>query len=117
MPPTRPRQRPRETYGDVGRVVRTFPQRMPDHRERTREEVMAAHDQITAEEPRRRYARVQDADGHQWERGNTRWTCLAAINGRDVTQIGRLPWSSLVSMYGPLTVVDEYLPNPKGWKP
>lgn len=113
MPPTTPRVgRTRETYGDVGRIIQPALQRV-DVKTATREEILAAHEAIRTEEPRRRYARVADADGHQWERGNTRWTCLAPINGRDVTAIGRLPWTDLVRMYGPLTVLDEYLPTPK----
>jgi hypothetical protein len=62
---------------------------------------------VMAAEPKRRYAVVRDVDGHLWKRGNTRWTCQSPINGRDVTRVGRLPWSSLVSEYGPLTVVVE----------
>lgn len=103
--------RDRATYGDVGRIVLPHRDRIGD--DATREEIQAAHDAIGAEEPRRRYARVQDADGHQWERGNTRWTCLSPVNGRDVTQAGRLPWSYLVAEYGPITVLDENLPAPK----
>lgn len=101
--------RARETYGDVGRVI----EKAKIERHDDYEANQALFDAVAAAEPKRRYAVVQDAEGHRWERGTTRWTCLSPVNGRDVTAVGRLGWSSLVSMYGPITVVDENLPAPK----
>lgn len=59
------------------------------------------------EEPRRMYSLVRDREGDLWERGRTRWTCKAPIDGRRVTRVGRLPWYALVYQYGPLTLVRE----------
>jgi hypothetical protein len=64
----------------------------------------AKYEAVAAAEPRRRYSRVIDADGHVWERGNTRWTCLTPVGTRGATQVGRLVWSYLVSEYGPITI-------------
>src|SRR4051812_11827115 len=64
-------------------------------------------DAVMAAEPKRRKAIVRDADRHLWQRGNTRWTCLTPVGTRGVTQVGRLPWSALVDMYGPITVIDD----------
>jgi hypothetical protein len=58
------------------------------------------------EEPARMGARVRDRDGDTWRRGRTRWTCEARVDGRRVTAVARLPWSSLVSWYGPVEVLD-----------
>lgn len=58
------------------------------------------------EEPARMGARVRDRDGDTWRKGRTRWTCEAPVDGRRVTSVGRLPWSALVSQYGPVQVVD-----------
>ncbi len=58
----------------------------------------------TPAEPQRRGAVVVDRDGDRWRRGNTRWNCLAPVDGVRVLRVGRLPWSALVRMYGPLTV-------------
>lgn len=67
-------------------------------------------------EPLRRGARVVDADGHEWRRGTTRWSCLAPVGERyfsvakkrylTVESVGRLPWFALKRSYGPLSVVD-----------
>ena len=58
-------------------------------------------------EPKRRGALVRDRDGDLWRRGNTRWTCQAAVDGQRVLRVGRLHWSALVSMYGPLEPAGE----------
>ena len=67
-------------------------------------------------EPLRRGALVEDADGHPWRRGTTRWTCETPVGTRYFSQakkrfmtvenVGRLPWSALQRSYGPLRVVD-----------
>lgn len=57
------------------------------------------------DEPKRRGAVVVDKDGDHWQRGNTRWTCTAPVDGARVTRVGRLPWSALVSVYGPISFV------------
>lgn len=57
------------------------------------------------EEPKRKGARVRDRDGDLWVRGNTRWNCLATVDGHRVTNAGRMPWYALESKYGPLEVV------------
>ena len=60
------------------------------------------------EEPTRRGTRVRDKDGDVWRRGNTRWNCETSPGTRrHVTSVGRLPWYALVSMYGPVTLVEE----------
>lgn len=71
-----------------------------EHNQRTAEELREA-------EPKRLKAKVRDKDWHLWVRGTTRWTCQTPVGTRGVTQVGRLHWSDLVSMYGPLTVVVE----------
>lgn len=58
------------------------------------------------DEPKRRGALVRDRDGDVWKRGNTRWTCQTPIDGKRVQSVGRLPFYALVSMYGPLTIVE-----------
>lgn len=60
----------------------------------------------TPPEPPRMGALVRDRDGDVWRRGRTRWTCQTPVDGVRVRRVGRLPWSGLVSMYGPLTVID-----------
>jgi hypothetical protein len=57
-------------------------------------------------EPARMGARVRDRDGDTWRKGRTRWSCEAAVDGRRVQTVGRLPWSQLERMYGPLQVLD-----------
>ena len=67
-------------------------------------------------EPLRRGAVVIDVDGHPWRRGTTRWSCETPVGTRyfskakkrylTVESVGRLPWSSLKSTYGPLSVAD-----------
>lgn len=57
-------------------------------------------------EPPRMGAIVRDRDGDTWRRGRTRWSCEAPVDGQRIGQVGRLRWDALVSMYGPLTVVD-----------
>lgn len=74
-------------------------------------------EQAKLEEPRRRGARVTDADGHIWRRGTTRWSCEAEIGTSYfskrkrrmvvVESVGRLPWYALQDQYGPLTLVDD----------
>lgn len=49
---------------------------------------------------------VRDRDGDLWRRGNTRWSCMAPVDGVRVRRVGRLPWGPLVQMYGPITVVE-----------
>ncbi|GAB2734657.1 hypothetical protein [Nocardioides pakistanensis] len=58
-------------------------------------------------EPTRRGTVVRDRDGDLWRRGNTRWSCLAPVDGERVTRVGRLPWYALKRQYGPLTLVEE----------
>lgn len=58
------------------------------------------------QEPKRRGAIVVDRDGDRWRRGNTRWNCMAQVDGVRVLRVGRLPWSALKSMYGPLRLDD-----------
>jgi len=57
-------------------------------------------------EPLRRGALVRDRDGDVWRRGNTRWSCIAPVDGVRVQRVARLPWSAVQSFYGPLGVVD-----------
>lgn len=57
------------------------------------------------EQPMKMGSLVRDKDGDLWRRGRTRWSCEAPVDGVRVTRVGRLPWSALHSMYGPLTVV------------
>lgn len=59
------------------------------------------------DEPKRMGAVVEDRDGDQWRRGRTVWTCLAAVDGRRVRQVVRIPWSRLVEEYGPVMVMDD----------
>jgi hypothetical protein len=56
-------------------------------------------------EPMKMYSLVRDRAGDLWERGRTRWTCLARVDGRRILRVARLSWSSLNSMYGPVEVV------------
>lgn len=58
-------------------------------------------------EPKRMNAKVRDRDGDIWRRGRTRWTCTTPVDGERVRRVGRLHWSALVSMYGPVVVVDD----------
>jgi hypothetical protein len=53
-------------------------------------------------EPLRRGTRMRDKNDHTWVRGNTRWTCTAPVDGAAVHSVGRLRWSDLWRMYGPL---------------
>lgn len=62
---------------------------------------------VTMEEPKKRGSLVRDKDGDLWRRGNTRWSCLAEVDGVRVTRAGRLPWHALERMYGPLALVRE----------
>lgn len=61
----------------------------------------------SVDEPQSRGALVRDKDGDLWRRGNTRWSCLAPVDGVRVLRAGRLPWHALKSQYGPLTVVED----------
>jgi len=61
---------------------------------------------MTIEEPKRRYSVVRDREGDLWKRGNTRWTCQTPVDGVRVLRVGRLHWTALARMYGPLTVVE-----------
>lgn len=51
------------------------------------------------------YSLVRDREGDVWQRGRTRWTCQAPVDGRRVLRVGRLHWSALQSMYGPLEIL------------
>lgn len=62
-------------------------------------------DDALTEEPKRMYSLVRDRDGDLWQRGRTRWSCLAPIDGVRVARVGRLPWYALRSQYGPLTLI------------
>lgn len=55
------------------------------------------------QEPAARGSVVRDRFGDLWERGNTRWTCTAAVDGDRVQQVARLPWDDVWRRYGPLT--------------
>lgn len=57
------------------------------------------------DEPKKMDSLVRDKEGDLWRRGRTRWTCQAAVDGLRVMRVGRLPWHTLASMYGPLAVV------------
>lgn len=59
------------------------------------------------DEPKRRGTIVRDRDGDRWRRGSTRWTCMAAVDGVRVLRAGRLHWSALVDMYGPIRLVER----------
>lgn len=61
--------------------------------------------QSPVEEPLKMYSLVRDRAGDIWERGRTRWTCTAPVDGRRILRVARLYWSSLSSMYGPVQVV------------
>lgn len=67
---------------------------------------MSAPVTATIPEPPRMGARVRDRDGDTWRKGRTRWSCEAPVDGRRVRVVARLPWSQLVSQYGPVAVVD-----------
>lgn len=54
------------------------------------------------EEPQKMGSRVRDRDGDTWRRGRTRWSCEAAVDGDRVRRVGRLQWSDLERLYGPL---------------
>ena len=62
---------------------------------------------MSTDEPMKMGSLVRDRDGDEWQRGRTRWTCKAPVDGRRVTRVGRLPWYALASQYGPLTVLRE----------
>jgi hypothetical protein len=65
------------------------------------------YDEVMTErpaEPRTRGTVVKDRDGDLWRRGNTRWSCMAAVDGQRVQRVGRLPWYALVDQYGPITL-------------
>nr|WP_278101885.1 hypothetical protein [Microbacterium proteolyticum] len=57
------------------------------------------------DEPLKMNSLVRDRAGDLWERGRTRWTCCAPVDGRRILRVARLPWSALVSWYGPVEVV------------
>lgn len=57
------------------------------------------------EEPKKMYSLVRDRAGDLWERGRTRWSCLAPVDGRRIQRVARLNWSNMVSMYGPVQIV------------
>lgn len=57
-------------------------------------------------EPKRRGARVLDAEGDTWRRGTRLWTCEAPIDGVRVNAVARVTWNHLVRTYGPLQVLD-----------
>lgn len=62
---------------------------------------------VTMEEPKKRGSLVRDKDGDLWRRGNTRWSCLAEVDGTRVLRVARLPWYALVDQYGPVELVRE----------
>lgn len=57
------------------------------------------------DEPMKMGSLVRDKDGDLWQRGRTRWSCLAPVDGVRVLRAGRLPWYELARQYGPLELV------------
>lgn len=67
---------------------------------------------VLLEEPTKRGTLVRDKDGDLWRRGNTRWSCLAVVDGERVRRVGRLPWFALLGQYGPLGLVAQAKATP-----
>lgn len=68
---------------------------------------MSAKSSESQAEPLRMHSIVVDSQGDQWVRGRVWWKCLAKVDGERVRNVGRLHWSDLVRMYGPIRVLRE----------
>lgn len=67
---------------------------------------LAAREPLASEAPKRGTIAL-DRDGDAWKWGNTRWTCLAPVDGERILRVARLPHSAFLSEYGPARVIGD----------